>query len=59
MKRKTEPLVLDKDPDYISPPPMREGSGELVEHLKSMLKHFVPNTEFHNKLIKAIKLANP
>jgi hypothetical protein len=54
MKRKAEPLTLDKDPDYISP----DDKSELVTLLESIQKRFVPNSEFHNQLAKAIKLAN-
>ena len=54
MKRKTD-TPIDKDPDYIAPDRIRM---ELVTILESLQKRFVPNSEFHNLLTKAIKLAS-
>jgi hypothetical protein len=44
---------IDKDPDYINP----ADQGELVKLLRDLQLRFVPNTDLHNKLAKAIQLA--
>jgi hypothetical protein len=54
MKRKTEPLVLDKDPDYISP----QDNSELITLLKELQKRFVVSSDMHNKPEHAIRLAS-
>ena len=51
-----EPLAIDKDPDYIAPD--RENT-ELIAILQDLQKRFVPHTDFHNQVTKAIKLAQP
>jgi hypothetical protein len=51
------PLTLDKESDYISLEPDRIHK-ELIVILESLQKRFVPHSEFHNQLTKAIKLAN-
>jgi hypothetical protein len=44
---------IDKDPDYINP----ADQSELVKLLRDLQLRFVPNTDLHNKLAKAIQLA--
>ena len=54
MKSKTNyDKPIDKDPDYIHP----EDKGELVKLLRDLQLRFIPNTDLHNKLAKAIQLA--
>jgi hypothetical protein len=55
MKRKTEPLTLDKESREMAGLP--PDNSELLTILQALQKKFVPHSEMHNQLAKAIKLA--